>query len=76
MCDMQTEQPIPSTLQALREQSLAPFRRMPPEEALQRLKDMGYTPDTWDNLLSSGDRSLGSHEVRLLIIRAKGEDFV
>jgi hypothetical protein len=34
---------------------------------------MGYTPDTWDTLLVSGDRSLGSHEVRLMILIAKGD---
>ena len=47
-CDMQTEKLMPSTLQALREQELAPFRKMPQEEALKRLIDLGYTPDTWD----------------------------
>jgi len=73
---MDAEKLRPITYSALREQRLAPFRAMPPEEASQKLKDMGYTPDTWDELLSSGSRRLGSHEVRLLIIRARGEDFV
>jgi len=73
---MQTENLKPTTWKALHEQELAPFKNMPQEEALRRLTDMGYTPDTWDNLLSSASRSFGSHQVRLLIIRAKGEDFL
>ncbi len=73
---MQIEQLKPDTWKALRDQELAPFKRMSQEEALRKLLDMGYTPDTWDTFLNSGDRSLGSHDVRRLIIKAKGKDFV
>ncbi len=60
---------------AMRRERLAPFLEMSQEEAESQLTEMGYTSDTWDELLSSGDRKLGSHEVRLLIIVAKGEKF-
>lgn len=70
---MSVEELKPITWRALRAKEREKYKGITAEEAFEQLKSWGYTPDTWDKLLESGDRSLGSHEVRVLISIARGE---
>jgi hypothetical protein len=66
------EKLLPVTYKSLRRKGLEKFKGISIEDAEQKLEEMGYTPNTWDTLLTSGDRKLGSHDVRTLILIAKG----
>lgn len=62
----------PTTWKDLRQKEREKFRDVTQEEAKTRLENMGYSTDTWDKLLTSGNRDLGSHDIRLLILIAQG----
>ena len=66
--------PKPITFEDLRRQEREKFRGVAPEAAKTQLETWGYTSDTWETILGSGDRRLGSHDVRLLILIAQGEN--
>lgn len=61
-------------MEALRQKEREKFRGITAEAAKEQLEEMGYRSDTWGALLESGDRSIGSHDVRLLILIAQGEN--
>ena len=66
--------PKPITFEDLRRQEREKFRGVTPEAAKTQLETWGYTSDTWETILGSSDRRLGSHDVRLLILIAQGEN--